>query len=106
MEVILHDPGRGYANPSPAVEEQKKQADLVYPTMQQRYKATRLAFFTFLITCADIDALFHRYATAMLPTLDDESALALAALLDRGRPSSRRPPRTHARWCISRERCR
>jgi len=68
-----------------ATEEQTKLADLAYQTMQQRYRAMRQALFTFLTTCADIDALLQRYTAAMLPTLDDESALALATLLDRGR---------------------
>ncbi len=67
-----------------ASEEQKKLAELAYQTMQQRYSARRQALFTFLTTCADIDALLQRYTAAMLPTHDDESALALAALLDRG----------------------
>ena len=68
-----------------ATEEQVKLANLAYQTMQQRYATMRRALFTFLTTCADIDALLQRYATAMLPALDDESALALAALLERGR---------------------
>ena len=68
-----------------ATEEQVKLANLAYQTMQQRYAAIRRALFTFLTTCADIDALLQRYAAAMLPALDDQSALALAALLDRGR---------------------
>jgi hypothetical protein len=68
-----------------ATEEQLKLADLAYQTMQQRYRATRQALFTFLTTCADIDALLQCYTAAMLPTRDDASALVLAALLDRGR---------------------
>jgi hypothetical protein len=68
-----------------ATEEQLKLADLAYQTMQQRYATMRQALFSFLTTCADIDALLQRYTAAMLPTLDDESALVLAALLDRGR---------------------
>src|SRR4051794_919188 len=53
--------------------------------MQQRYRATRQALFTFLSACADIDALLERYTNAVLPTLDDESALTLAAVLDQRR---------------------
>jgi hypothetical protein len=68
-----------------ATEEQKKLANQAYQTMQQRYRAMRQALFTFLTTCADIDALLQRYTSAMLPTLDDESALTLADLLDQGR---------------------
>ena len=68
-----------------ATEEQTKMADLAYQTMQQRYAAMRQALFTFLTTCADVDALLQRYTAAILPTLDDESSLALAALLDQGR---------------------
>jgi hypothetical protein len=68
-----------------ATEEQVKLVNLAYQTMQYRYRAMRQALFTFLTTCADIDALLQRYATAMLPALDDEAAPALAALLNRGR---------------------
>ena len=68
-----------------ATEAQAKLADLAYQEMQQRYRAMRRALFTFLSACADIDALLERYTDVMLPTLDDESALTLAALLDRGR---------------------
>jgi len=82
-----------------ATEEQVKLADLAYQTMQQRYRAMRQALFTFLTTCADIDALLQRYTAAMLPTLDDESALALAALLDRGR-SLFQEATTHARKMV------
>lgn len=45
----------------------------------------RQALFTFLSTCADIDALFDRYTDVLVPILDDESAPTLAALLARGR---------------------
>jgi hypothetical protein len=68
-----------------ATEEQVKLANLAYQTMQYRYRTMRQALFTFLNTCADMDEFLQRYAAAMLPTLDDESALALATLLDRGR---------------------
>src|SRR5215470_15708291 len=56
-----------------ATEEQTKLADLAYQTMQQRYRAMRQALFTFLTTCADMDALLGRYIAALLPTLDDAS---------------------------------
>jgi len=45
----------------------------------------RQALFTFLTTCADIDALLQRYRAVLAPTLDDESSLALAALINHGR---------------------
>lgn len=48
------------------------------------YGATRQALFTFLSACADIDALLEQHTNAVLPTLDDESALTLAAVLDQG----------------------
>jgi hypothetical protein len=68
-----------------ATLEQIKLADLAYQHMQREYKAMRQVLFTFLSTCADIDALFDRYTDILVPTLDDESAPALAALLARGR---------------------
>jgi hypothetical protein len=68
-----------------ATEEQVKLANLAYQTMQYRYRTMRQALFTFLTACADIDAFLQRYAATMLSALDDESALALAALLGRGR---------------------
>jgi len=82
-----------------ATEEQVKLANLAYQTMQYRYKTMRQALFTFLTTCADIDAFLQRYAAAMLPTLDDESSLALGALLDRGR-SLFQEATTHARKMV------
>src|SRR5260221_5608707 len=68
-----------------ATEEQVKLANLAYQEMQQRYKAMRQALFTFLTTFADIDTLLQHYADILSPTLDDESSLALSALIDRGR---------------------
>ena len=68
-----------------ATEAQAKLSNLAYQEMQQRYRAMRQALFTFLSACADIDALLERYTNVMLPALDDEAALTLAALLDRGR---------------------
>jgi hypothetical protein len=68
-----------------ASKEQAKLADLAYQEMQQRYKAVRQALFNFLTTFADIDALLKRYADKLLPTLDDESSLALCSLIDCGR---------------------
>ncbi len=68
-----------------ASEEQAKLADLAYQEMQQRYKAMRQALFNFLTTFADIDTLLQQYADVLSPTLDDESSLALSALIDCGR---------------------
>src|SRR5258708_5094753 len=68
-----------------ATEEQAKLADLAYQEMQQRYKAMRQALFKFLTTFANIDALLQRYADVLSPTLDDESSLALAVLVESGR---------------------
>ncbi len=79
-----------------ATEEQVKLADLAYQEMQQRYKAMRQALFTFLTAFADIDALLQRYAAVLSPTLDDESSLVLAALVDRGRSLFQKAT-THAR---------
>ena len=79
-----------------ATEEQVKLADLAYQEMQQRYKTVRQALFTFLTTFADIDALLQQYTDLVLPILDDESSLALAALIDRGR-SLFQEVRAHAR---------
>jgi len=62
-----------------------KLANLAYQEMQQRYKAMRQALFTFLTTFADIDTLLQQYADALSPTLDGESSLALATLIDYGR---------------------
>ena len=79
-----------------ATEEQVKLANLAYQEMQQRYKAMRQALFTFLTAFADIDALLQRYAAVLSPTLDDESSLVLAALVDRGRSLFQKAT-THAR---------
>ncbi len=79
-----------------ASKEQAKLADLAYQEMQQRYKAMRQALFTFLTAFADIDALLQRYAAVLSPTLDDESSLVLAALVDRGRSLFQKAT-THAR---------
>lgn len=68
-----------------ATEEQVKLAHLAYQMMQQRVRAMRQTLFMFLTTFADIDALLQRYSAVMVPTLDDEAALVLAALLERGR---------------------
>src|SRR5258708_9111419 len=68
-----------------ATEEQVKLADLAYQEMQQRYKAMRQSLFTFLTTFADIDTLLQQYADILSPRLDDESALVLSTLVDRGR---------------------
>jgi hypothetical protein len=68
-----------------ATEEQVKLTDQVYQEMQQRYKTMRQALYTFLTTFTDIDELLRRYSDIVLPTLEDESSLALATLLDRGR---------------------
>jgi hypothetical protein len=67
-----------------ATEEQVKLSDLVYQEMQLRYKAKRQALFRFLTTFADIEKLLQRYADVLLPMLDDESSLVLAALVDHG----------------------
>ncbi len=67
-----------------ATEEQVKLSDLAYREMQQRYKAMRQVLFNFLTTFADIDTLLQQYANVLSPTLDDESSLALSALIDRG----------------------
>jgi hypothetical protein len=82
-----------------ATEEQVKLANLAYQTMQCRYRTMRQALFTFLTTCADMDEFLQRYAAAMLPTLDDESALALATLVGRGR-SLFQEATTHARKMV------
>ncbi len=79
-----------------ATEEQVKLANLAYQEMQQRYKAMRHALFRFLTAFADIDALLQRYAAVLSPTLDDESSLVLAALVDRGRSLFQKAT-THAR---------
>ena len=68
-----------------ATEEQVKLADLAYQGMQQRSKTMRQALFAFLTSFADIDTLLQRYIGVVLPMLDNESSLALVALLDRGR---------------------
>jgi len=68
-----------------ASKEQAKLANLAYQEMQQRYKAMRLALFTFLTTFADIDELLQQYTDELAPALDDESSLALTSLVDRGR---------------------
>jgi hypothetical protein len=68
-----------------ATEAQVQLSNLAYQEMQHHYRTMRQALFTFLSAYADIDALLERYTNVMLPTLDDESALTLAALLDRGR---------------------
>lgn len=67
-----------------ATEEQVKLADMVYQEMQQRYKAMRQTLFRFITTFADIEKLLHRYAEVLSPMFDDESYLALAALVDHG----------------------
>ena len=79
-----------------ATEEQVKLSNLAYQEMQQRYKAMRQALFTFLTAFADIDALLQRYAAVLPPTLDDESSLVLAAVVDRGRCLFQKAT-THAR---------
>ena len=68
-----------------ATEEQVKLSALAYQEMQQQYKAMRKALFRFLTTYADIDTLLQHYADVLSPTLDDESSLALSALINRGR---------------------
>lgn len=68
-----------------ATEEQVKLADLAYQEMQQRYKAMRQALFNFLTTFVDIDTLLQHYTDVLSPTLDNDSSLALSALIDRGR---------------------
>jgi len=65
-----------------ATEAQAKLADLPYQDIQQRYRAMRRALFIFLNTCVGIDVLLEWYMDVALHVLDDESALALAALLD------------------------
>ncbi len=67
-----------------ASKEQMKLANLAYQEMQLQYKAMRHALFTFLITFADIDVLLQQYADTLSPTLDDESSLALATLIECG----------------------
>lgn len=71
-----------------ASEEQAKLSDLAYQEMQQRYEAMRQALFTFLTNFADIDLLLQQYAETFSPLLDDESSLALSAMIDRGRSLS------------------
>ena len=68
-----------------ATEEQAKLANLAYQEMQQRYKAMRQALFRFLTTFADIDTFLQQYADVLSPMFDDESSLALTALIDHGR---------------------
>jgi hypothetical protein len=68
-----------------ATEEQVKLSNLAYQEMQQRYKAMRQALFWFLTTFANIDKLLQRYMDVLSPMLDDESFLALAAMVDHGR---------------------
>ena len=68
-----------------ASKEQVKLANLAYQEMQQRYKAMRQALFTFLTTFADIDTFLQRYADVLSLMFDDESSLALTALIDHGR---------------------
>jgi len=79
-----------------AIEEQVKLSDLAYQEMQQQYKAMRQALFTFLTTFADIDTLLQQYTDVLSPTLDEESSLALIALVARGR-SLFQSATTHAR---------
>jgi hypothetical protein len=68
-----------------ASKEQVKLANLAYQEMQQRYKAMRQVLFTFLTTFADIDTFLQRYADVLSLMFDDESSLALTALIDHGR---------------------
>ncbi len=68
-----------------ATEEQVKLSDLAYQEMQQQYKAMRQSLFWFLTTFADIDVLLQQYAQLYSPTLDNESSLTFAAIIDRGR---------------------
>src|SRR5258708_12312538 len=64
--------------------------------MQQQYKAMRQALFTFLTAFVDIDVLLQQYKDVPSPTLDEESSLALIALVARGR-SLFQSATTHAR---------
>ena len=68
-----------------ATEEQVKLADLAYQEMQQRYKAMRQTLFTFLTNFAEIDALLQQYVHVLSSSLDNESSLTLAALIESGR---------------------
>jgi hypothetical protein len=68
-----------------ATEEQAKLSDLAYQEMQQQYKIMRQTLFTFLTNVSDIDVLLQQYADILSTTLDDESSLALASLIYRGR---------------------
>jgi hypothetical protein len=68
-----------------ATEEQVKLSDLAYQEMQRRYKAMRQALFNFFTTFADIDTLLQKYTKVLSFTPDEESSLALLALVARGR---------------------
>lgn len=68
-----------------ATEEQVKLADLAYQEMQQHYKAMRQSLFIFLITFAESDMLLQQYAHVLSSTLDNETSLTLAALIESGR---------------------
>jgi hypothetical protein len=68
-----------------ATKEQAKRSHLAYQHMQQQYKAMHQVLYTFLTNFADIDMLLEQYVEILSPTLDDESSLLLASLIDSGR---------------------
>lgn len=68
-----------------ATEAQITLADQAYQQMQHEYKTMRQVLFTFMGTFADIDTLLMRYAEALGPRLDSETAILLTDLCEHGR---------------------
>jgi hypothetical protein len=79
-----------------ATKEQAKLLNLAYQDMQQQYKAMRQTLFTFLTSFVDIDTLLKLYTNILSTTLDEEAALTLITLVDRGRSHFQRATE-HAR---------
>jgi hypothetical protein len=79
-----------------ATQEQANLSYQIYQNLQQQYKSMRQALFTFLTRFADIDELLQQYTEKLLPTLNNESSLVLASLIDSGHSLFQKAT-THAR---------